>query len=195
MKTAAFTVVELLIVLVVAAVLLGLLFVMPPGAQERLVNGKLTGMLSNARQLHMVTVQMTLDNRGAREGMEWTMWRSQGKTSPVSLATYFAALTNNNAYLTPNELRKLLSVPGVIRNEPLEARNIWFKIFQFDDSAPPDQPFVTSANWRGGEISDQLLGHKGFILFKKGGGGGIYKLSQGAETNLFPANINYETLK
>jgi type II secretory pathway pseudopilin PulG len=196
MKTAAFSVVEMLVVLVILAVLVWMAI---PQVSCGPVSGVLTGVLSNARQLHMVTQQMTLDNMGTEEGMEWTMWRSGKSTKPISLAEYFYALTNQNAYLMEKELKKLISAPGKnLSTAPLNAENIGFRIFQFDNSAPADQPFVVTANWNDGRITGDIApGKKGFVVFTKGGGGGIYKAPQAMSTNIFPTGpkYHYETLK
>jgi prepilin-type N-terminal cleavage/methylation domain-containing protein len=209
-KTSAFTLIELLIVISIIGILATMAV---PAVNNALVQGQMTGTLSNARQLHMVTQQMSLDNFNAGEGIQWTVDTSSSSGSssggtPISLSTYFNALTNQGAYLQPKELAKLLTAPGVTpQTGSLGANNIAFKIFAVSENSPSDQPFVITKNWSGsggsgGSLNAQVnpYGKKGFVLFTKGGGGGIYKLPQASSTNLFPltsgdANYDYTTLQ
>lgn len=195
-NTAAFTVVELLVVLAILAVLVWMAI---PITTPREPVGKMTQALSNARQLHLVTQQMTLDNLNAGQGIQWTTKDVGGKSMPVSLAEYFGALTNNSAYLTDKDLRKLLTVDGKGPGPwaTPNAENIAFRFFAVSEKSPPDQPFIVTANWKDGAFTDRSpFGRKGFIFFKLGGGGGVYKIPP-ASTNVFPVGpkYHYETLK
>jgi prepilin-type N-terminal cleavage/methylation domain-containing protein len=185
-KSFGFTIIELLVCIVV----IGVLIVMSlPRASVELVQGQKTGTLSNARQLHLATQTMALDTFSAGgNGMDWTMQASRGRTTAVPLATYFDALTKNN-YLTKSDLDKLLTAPGIgpKGSEPT-ARNICFKIFQVDGPSPSDQPLFVTANWQStGLTRDDPYGKTGFVVFAKGGSGGIYKRpSDVTNPNIFP---------
>jgi prepilin-type N-terminal cleavage/methylation domain-containing protein len=196
-NAAAFTIVELLVVLAILAVLVWMAI---PKVEIGLATSPMTGALSHARQLQMVTQQMSLDNFNAGTGIQWTTQRAGGKDVTVSLAEYFSALTNNGPYLTEKELRKLLTMdgkgPGPL--ETPDAENIAFRFFAVSEKSPEDQPFIITANWKNGALTGgKPFGKKGFVVFTKGGGGGIYRLQQLASTNIFPTSpkYHYETLK
>jgi len=182
----AFTLVELLVILVIVGFLISLAI---PRVIICSTSGQLTSCLANARSLQMATAMMSLDtaNSGGN-GMDWTMLSTKGKTTPVSLAAYFAALIDNN-YLTRAELRKLLTAPGVTpQGNQFSADSIAFKFFQFDHIAPPDQPFIVTANWQDRHLTDAApYGKKGFVYFTKGGDGGIKtRPTDAASPNIFP---------
>jgi prepilin-type N-terminal cleavage/methylation domain-containing protein len=184
--TKAFTLVELLVAIVIIAVLV---FLALPRVTCGPVSGAMTGTLSNARQLHLATQTMALDTfSSGGDGMEWTMMKSKGKTIPASLATYFDALVRNN-YLSKADLQKLLTAPGRSpAKNALIAANICFKFFQVDEDSPPDQPLLVTANWQPtGLTSDSPYGKKGFVVFTKGGSGGVYsRPADVTSTNIFP---------
>lgn len=203
-SSSAFTLIELLVVISIIGILATLAV---PAVQNALVQGQMTGTLSNARQLHLATQNMSLDTFTAGgDGLNWTTTNNgDGTSTPVSLQVYFDALTNNN-YLTQADLKKLLSAPGKTpQNNAFNAQNIAFKIFEVTDNSPSDQPFVVTANWaQSGLTNDSPYAKKGFVVFKKGGDGGIYKRVQDAtSTNIFPpagtdagdgATYSYQTL-
>jgi len=197
----AFTLVELLIAVVIIGVLI---WICIPAVSCGPVSGVMTGTLANARALQFATTMMALDTANTgRDGMDWTMWSSKGKTTPVSLAAYFAALTDNN-YLSVAELRKLLTAPGITpQGNHFSVESIPFRFFQFDGAAPSDQPFIVTANWEDRHLTDrQPYGKKGFIYFTKGGDGGAKtRPTDPASPSIFPTGskdghpYSYVTLK
>jgi prepilin-type N-terminal cleavage/methylation domain-containing protein len=187
-NTGAFTLVELLVVIVIVGVLALLLM---PQISRTIGSGRsTTSAIANARGLQTATTMMALDTASAGgNGMDWTMWSSKGRTTPVSLAAYFAALTDNN-YLTVAELRKLLTAPGVTpQGNQLSSEPVAFRFFQFDHTAPSDQPFIVTANWQDRHLTDAApYSKKGFVYFTKGGDGGAKtRPTDAASPNIFPA--------
>lgn len=46
---------------------------------------------------------------------------------------------------------------------------------------------IITANWKNGQLTDDAYRRKGFVVFNKGGGGGVCKRQQdAASTNIFP---------
>jgi prepilin-type N-terminal cleavage/methylation domain-containing protein len=184
-KPHGFALIELLVCIVVVGVL-GWTLVLFTG--HALMMGQMTGTLNNARQLHFATETMTRDTKAAKgNGMEWTMMVLNGKTTPVSLAAYLDRFVQQN-YLTKADVRILLCAPGKCPADDCSASKIAFKIFQFDDASPADQPFVVTANWTPmGLESGAPYGRKGFVVFAKGGSGGIYRRPEDATSpSIFP---------
>ncbi len=160
-----------------------------PVVQIALKQGQMAGTLSNARQIHLATQAMSLDTMNAAgDHMDWTSINSNGTTTAASVSTYFDALIKNN-YLSEQELRKLVTAPGKGpgSNAPT-AQNSCFKFFQVDDASPSDQPLLVTANWEQKQLSDNTpYGKNGFVMFAKGGSGGIYpRATDVTSTALFP---------
>jgi hypothetical protein len=87
------------------------------------------------------------------------------------------------------ELRKLLTAPGVRpQGNQFSSEPIAFKFFQFNHTAPSDQPFVVTANWHDGHLTDAPpYGKKGFFYFTKGGDGGAKtRPTDAASSAIFP---------
>jgi len=191
----AFTLIELLVVISIIAILASLAI---PAVTGALVKGQLVQTMNNARQLQLATQMMTLDTQNAGgDGLEWTSTNSAGGTQAASLQVYFSALTNNN-YLTQADLRKVLSAPGkAVTGTTFGAGNIAFQFFEVSEQSPSDQPLLVTANWsQGGLTTSPPYAKKGFVVYKKGGEGGMYTRPQDAtSTNIFPkdsGDLNYK---
>jgi prepilin-type N-terminal cleavage/methylation domain-containing protein len=197
----AFTLTELLVVLAVIALLVLTLL---PGISRRSERYSPTQTLSNARQLQVITQQMSLDQYAAGgDGIEWTSVKSDGEIRPAPLATYFETLGNGN-YLSDQDLKRLLTGPGIgPGNDAPNAENICFKFFQVEEASPLDQPLLVTANWEQGLLSDNApYGKKRFIVFSKGGEGAIFRNPADASSKrIFPTGetkgipFRYNTLK
>lgn len=182
----AFTLIELLVVISIIAILASLAI---PAVSNALVRGQMTQTLNNARQLHLATQTMSIDTTTAGDGVAWTY----SNTTVLTVPTFSDALTGGK-YLTGPDLKKIYSAPGVTVTDStnFQAANIAFKIMQTQENSPSDQVFVITKNWNstaGGLSSSAPYADKGFILFRKGGDGGIFTRPQDAKsTNIIGTN-------
>jgi prepilin-type N-terminal cleavage/methylation domain-containing protein len=184
----AFTLIELLVVISIIAILASLAV---PAVSSALVRGQMTQTLNNARQLTLATQTMSIDTTTAGSGVSWTTGTNN---SPLTVPTFTAELINGK-YLTAQDLRKIFAAPGVIINDTnFTAANIAFAIMNTTESSPSDQPFVITKNWVSGALTTNApYGDKGFVVFRKGGDGGVYNRPTDV-TNANVVGTNYTTL-
>lgn len=181
----AFTLIELLVVISIIAILASLAI---PAVSNALVRGQMTQTLNNARQLHLATQTMSIDTTTAGDGVSWTY----SNATLLNVGTFSQALMEGR-YLTGPDLRKIYAAPGVtVADTNFQAANIAFKIMQTQESSPSDQVFVITKNWNSigsGLDSNAPYADKGFIMFRKGGDGGVFSRPQDAKsTNIIGTN-------
>lgn len=106
--------------------------------------------------------------------------------------------------LSANDLRKLLAAPGV-KGIPVStdgtitvaADTSAFSFFETDESSGSDRAFVVTKNWDAGVMTTNApYKSEGFILFRKGGDGSIYRKASDASaahnfgvTNMSELNV------
>jgi prepilin-type N-terminal cleavage/methylation domain-containing protein len=185
-----FTLIELLVVISIIAILASLAI---PAVSSALVRGQMTQTLNNARQLTLATQTMSIDTTTAGSGAAWTVG-SDGEQLTVDS---FSQELITGRYLSESDLRKIYAAPGVII--PAEATSfsadaIAFSVMETEESSPSDQSFIVTKNWVGGELSTNApYGDKGFVVFRKGGDGGIYTRPADV-TNSAVVGTNYKGL-
>lgn len=189
-----FTLIELLVVISIIAILASLAI---PAVTSALVRGQMTQTLNNARQLHLATQTMSMDTTTAGDGVSWT-FSSTNPGTPLTVQGFSQALIDGR-YLTAPDLRKIFSAPQVTpAGTNFTATTIAFKIVATAENSPSDQPFVFTKNLTMGQpLSSTNLpyGDKGFILFRKGGDGGIFTRPQDAtNTNIIGTNNSLTNL-
>lgn len=189
-----FTLIELLVVISIIAILASLAI---PAVTSALVRGQMTQTLNNARQLHLATQTMSMDTTTAGDGVSWTF----SSTNPGTALTVqgFSQALIDGRYLTAPDLKKIFSAPQVTPSGTnFTATTIAFKIVATAENSPSDQPFVFTKNLTMGQpLSSTNLpyGDKGFILFRKGGDGGIFTRPQDAtNTNIIGTNNSLTNL-
>ncbi len=179
---AGITWVEVIVCVVVVLVLWSLTISAVPNGISK---SPLTGCLSNMKQLHLTCEQMARD--GITTGDKTLGW-------PGTYATWGAWVTNVvPGYLSTNDFCKILSAQGVI--VPLgklpRMNETAMRVYAVTNNSPANAVLLTSANFTntptGGEPlnpSAKPFGNKGFVVFKKGGDGSVYRPSQVGQTNL-----------
>lgn len=187
----AFTLIELLVVISIIAILASLAI---PAVSSALVRGQMTQTLNNARQLTLATQTMSIDTTTAGDGISWTTG-TDGQALDVN---GFSQALVNGRYLTVADLRKIYAAPGVVipsSTETFQGDQIAFSIFETKESSPSDQPFVITKNWEAGALNVDATpyGDKGFVVFRKGGDGGVYSRPTDA-TNAGVVSSNYSSL-
>jgi prepilin-type N-terminal cleavage/methylation domain-containing protein len=185
-----FTLIELLVVISIIAILASLAI---PAVSSALVRGQMTQTLNNARQLTLATQTMSIDTTTAGSGAAWTV----GANGEQLTVDSFSQELITGRYLTESDLRKIYAAPGVIipaEATSFSANDIAFSIMQTQESSPSDQPFIVTKNWAAGKLSTNApYGDKGFVVFRKGGDGGIYTRPADV-TNSAVVGTNYADL-
>ncbi len=189
-----FTLIELLVVISIIAILASLAI---PAVTSALTRGQMTQTLNNARQLHLATQTMSMDTTTSGDGVSWTFNMSNPSTA-LGVQAFSQALIDGK-YLTGPDLRKIFSAPGVApAGTNFTAATIAFKIIATSDNSPSDQPFVFTKNLTPGSPLSSTgvpYGDKGFVLFRKGGDGGMFTRPQDStNTNVIGTNNSLTNL-
>jgi prepilin-type N-terminal cleavage/methylation domain-containing protein len=177
----AFTLVELLVVMSIIAIIAGLAF---PAITGAVTQSQLTQVLSNARQIHLAAQRAALD--GAASGDVTLAWPG---TNYSDLKAYTAMLADND-YLPNASFSKVWTAPGangVTGKADITTDNIAFNVYKVDETNDANTVFLATKNFTavGTAISGVPFSDKGFVTFRKGGDGGIYKKGQVSNTNAF----------
>lgn len=174
----AFTLRELVISMALVGTLVFLAMAAIPQSGTGLVNGRLTHVLSNMKQLHLATQQMTLDSQTANTppNIRWTCTNGRPLKFPE-----WTNLLVSNGYLTEKDLAKLLK-------SPLSgwSTNI-FTVYAVGDFDPPETLLLATDNWKGltaTSLAKSPLSDSGFVVFHKGGDGAILRPRQLNLTNI-----------
>jgi type II secretory pathway pseudopilin PulG len=182
---AGLTWLELLVCLLVIVALI--LVALPGGASVKMGKGQMTQTLSNMKQLHLATQSMALD--GETTGDKSLGW--PGNTGGT-FTNWAAQLVPS--YLGTNDFCKLLSAPGVIVRSgkiPASMSQGAILVYAVSSNSPPDTVFLTTANFTNGPNGGSPLGEKakpygdkGFVVFRRGGDGGIFQEKQATDAEL-----------
>ena len=98
----------------------------------------------------------------------------------------------SNDYLKPTDASKLFAIPPGFQPATftsntitMAANNNGFKIFKVTDSNAGNTIFISTKNYTYNTAlgTNNPYGDKGFVIFRKGGDGSIYRKQQATQTN------------
>src|SRR5947207_11299085 len=180
-RIAAFSKIELFIILAIVAVILVLAW---PTINSALTKRDLTRTTNNARELYLLAFRMATDG-GAKfdSNRAWP-----GDYPAITLAEYCNKLVQNG-YVKPDDLQRILSAPNaqcaaMMSGPPatlmLSGKSA-LKLYKVKASDPSNTIFAASSNY----VYDTPLGSNavpfgdaGFVVVRKSGDAGVYKKNQ-----------------
>ncbi len=180
-----FTLIELLVVISIIGILASLAI---PAVTGALTRGQMTGTLNNARQLAIASQTIALD--------AFTTGDTTAPGWPATNSVTVWAEQLEYADITTNDIRKMLSAPGKNADWPPTAAGVAFNVYGVVDSDPGDTILITTANWDAASPAaptGEPYQDKGFIVFRKGMDGSIYRGRQGTNNVQFFGNTNVPT--
>jgi type II secretory pathway pseudopilin PulG len=177
---AAFSKIELIVILAVVAVIAVLAW---PTIHNALIKRDLTRTMTNARELYLVAFRMATD--GAAKFDANRAWPGDTSTTLAEYCNKFV----QNGYLKPADVERLLSAPeatctasmsGPPATLQLSGKSA-LKLYKVKTSDPSNTIFAASTNY----IYDTPLdpktdpfGDAGFVVVRKSGDAGVYKKGQ-----------------
>ena len=179
--SAAFSRIELVVILVVVAVIA---FLAWPTLQSGLVKRDLTRTMNNGRDLYFAAFRMATD--GVAKSDPSRAW--PGDYPAASLAEYGSHLVQND-YLKAADLERILSAPGApctvtMNDSPgkvtLSGKSA-LKIYKVKTADPSNTIFAASTNYSyDTELNRETVpfGDAGFVVIRKSGDAGVYKKIQ-----------------
>ena len=186
-KRHGFTLIELLVVISIIGILASLAI---PAVSGALTRGQLTGTLNNARQLHLATQTMDLDNTAAGVGGGWP-----GTNGSIgTFDAWIQALTNG--YLSEQELQKLMTAQSEVATSPPTASPNAFNVYQVGNVEDSLAIFITTKNWDATAATtvptsaSKPYGDKGVVVFRRGGDGAIIQNRFLTNSNAVPLPTN-----
>jgi prepilin-type N-terminal cleavage/methylation domain-containing protein len=184
-RSLAFTLIELLVVISIIGLLAALAI---PAVASALVKGQLTGTLNNARQLHLATFNINLENESVGLPGAWP-----GTNGGVTFAVWRDYLTN---VLSPSDMRKMFSAPRVSVTNALAATmaQTAFNVYQVGNTEDNGAVFISTKNWNATAATTPPLptavpyGDKGTVIMRKGGDGATFANRLITDTNATGVN-------
>jgi len=185
------TLLEILVVLSLIGLLAALCI---PSVYIGASKAQMTGPLSNMKQLHLATRQMTLERDVDKNPVRWTC----SNTTPLTLDQWKKALSPD--YLSEADLKKLLSVKVDRRFIGTKTIDEGINVFAVTAADPDDTLLFATKNWHGPnakELSGEPYGTRAFVVFTKGGDGQVLLQRQIANLSLIGGGgmHNYLPLK
>jgi prepilin-type N-terminal cleavage/methylation domain-containing protein len=186
-RLTAFTLIELLVVISIIAILASLAL---PAITGALARGQMTQSVSNMKQLHLVSQQIALD--GSTSGDTNLAW--PGDLPEKTWEAWAGIVTNG--YMTVADFAKMCSAPPITANTNtivsgsaagVSRAIVGYQVSETNDSAVvlfSSSNFTNKAAPVAPVASGKPFGNKGFVVFRKGGDGGILQVNQATNTNI-----------
>ena len=184
-RPSGFTLIELLVVISIIGILASLAI---PAVLGGISKAQMTGALSNMKQVHLICQQMSLDGTTTGDtNLDW----------PGSLGSYATWASNvAPSYVSSNDFSKIMSVAGAITTNASAGNTNGIIVLNVPNTADGSVALLNSRNvtnnagaWTTNGCTP-LFGNRGFVVFRKGGDGGVYLPKQLTSTNLTGAATN-----
>jgi len=185
---AAFTLIEMLVVISIIVVLAAFA---GPALFSALTKGQMTASVNNSRQLFLAAQQMALD--GATNSDTTRTWPGDDVTV-TTLPVYCSRLVTNG-YLNTGDLQKLLSAPGAVCTaNSTTANNVTsvtltgtsaLKVYPVKEVDSTNTIFAVTSNYSYNSNLNASLapyGDKGFVVQRKGGDAALLKSNNATGT-------------
>lgn len=168
---------EVLILLVLAATLIGVFWIIGKNAMDR---ARYVRTLGGARQIHMATQHMALDRiRTENPLIGWPGDVIGEGDVKLKKASDLARLLVREGYITEGDLSIFSMAPGIpaaSRLADLSSENMAYAIGVVEETSKSETLFLVTCNYgpAGLEPGQAPFGSKGWVIFRKGGDGGVY---------------------
>ena len=190
-SAAAFTLIEMLVVIAIIAVLAAFAV---PALTQALTRGQLTGTMNNARQLYLATFQMATD--GSTNSDTNLAWPGDDATisAGASLQAFCEKLVQND-YLKAGDLQKILTAPGANCTVSATAATppavtltgtSALKIHKIREVDAANTVFAVTSNYVYAATPTATAapyGDKGFVVIRKGGDASTFRKNQSTVAN------------
>jgi prepilin-type N-terminal cleavage/methylation domain-containing protein len=182
----AFTLIELLVVISIIAILASLAL---PAITGALARGQMTQSVSNMKQLHLIAQQIALD--GSTSGDTNLAW--PGDLPTKTWASWAGIVTNG--YMTAADFAKMCSAPPITATSNAVVNStagttravIAYQVSETNDSSVvifSSSNFTNATSPTAPVAGGKPFGNKGFVVFRKGGDGGVLQVNQATNTNI-----------
>ena len=190
----AFTLIELLVVISIIAILASLAI---PAITSALVKGQMTQALSNEKQIHLATFNMSTDR--VSTGDSSIGWPGDLMAAGALTSGSFTAILVANNYLKVGDLKVFAAAgiapftSGTLPTTGLPAANNAYNIYPVQETDSSNAIFLVTKNASFVSTGTNTFnltgtanpfGNKGYVLFHRGGDGVVLNANQATKPDL-----------